>query len=201
MNDFEYFSSLLIKRLFWPLKSIILKIHQLIPLSIKKHFTFSNLETFSFFFFLLCFLTNYIYPKNEITKIKLKTAQWPLSITNHLQLSKIFFQTGHLSQAEEEINQAQKLYQLFKFFDFNEKLEKKINKGINLVNQPKKINQQIKVWQKILKTKPNFRNAYWNLSLLYYQKWENEKALTAWKKSFYLDPNNKITQKIRREIN
>lgn len=59
-----------------------------------------------------------------------------------------------------------------------------------------KIEQQISEWEKILETKPNYRDILLRLTLLHYQIYNQEKAQENWLKVNYLDPNNQEVQKV-----
>lgn len=198
MNDFKVFLILFFKRLFRPAAFVWQKAYQPLPQPIKKHLTLSNLQLFVLCFLFFVLLISYFLPRSKIDKNRLAVARWPLSIKKHVQMAKTFFENGNLEKAKLEITKAKKLYQFFKFFDFRGKAKKYLKEGENLINQPEAIKKKIDYWETVLKTKPNFRDVYLRLSLLYYQLYEDKKAKQAWEKAFYLDPNNEIVREVGR---
>lgn len=59
-----------------------------------------------------------------------------------------------------------------------------------------RIEQEISKWEKILETKPNYRDVLLRLALLHYQIYNQEKSQENWLKANYLDPNNQEVQKV-----
>lgn len=200
MNDFKVFLILFFRRLFKPAILVGKKIYQQLPLSIKKHLTSSNFQLITVYCLLFTLLISYFLPRSKIDKNRLAVARWPLSIKKHVQMAKTFFENGSLEKAKLEITKAKKVYQFFKFFDFKGKAKKYLKEGESLINQPEAIKKKIDYWETVLKTKPNFRDVYLRLSLLYYQLYEDEKAKQTWEKAFYLDPNNEVVREVGKEL-
>ena len=200
MNSFYKFLIVFLKQFLFPFKKIKEKAFTILPLTLKKKITNFSYLTFVFSLILFIFFLNYFIPRNKKERIKLNVAHNPFSVNNHLQLSNLFFQNGDLKQAKKEANIAKKNYSYLSFLDYKKTLKKKLNFNNKQINKPKLINKKIKFWETILKNKANFKDAYLNLCFLRYQIYQNKKAQTAWKKAFYLDPNNQVVKKLGKII-
>lgn len=200
MIDFKVFLTLFFKRFLKPVNLVKEKVYQKIPSSIKSYLTTDNLQFFILALLLLLILSSYLWPKTKVDQTRIAVARWPFSVKKHVQLAKVFFENGDLKKARLEITKAKDLYQFLAIFDFKRKTKSTLETGELLINQPENIEEQINYWQTILKTKPDFRDAYLRLSLLYYQLQQDEKAKEAWQKAFYLDPNNEIVEEIGKLI-
>lgn len=58
------------------------------------------------------------------------------------------------------------------------------------------IEQEISSWEKILETKPEYRDVLLRLALLNWKIYNYDKAKEYWEKADYLDPNNAEVQKV-----
>jgi len=58
------------------------------------------------------------------------------------------------------------------------------------------IEQEVSSWEKILETKPEYRDILLRLALLNWKIYNNDKAKEYWEKASYLDPNNAEVQKV-----
>lgn len=200
MTELEKYCNLLIKRLSRPLTFPTQTVYQSLPSAFKKQLSISNLQFFILVIFIVALLTSYLFPKDSISKTKLRLAHWPLSVKNHLALAEVYFEQGNLNMAKSEVEKANRLYNFFKVFDFRKKTNNQLESSLLMVNSPDYVNQQINYWHDVLKDKPNFRDVYLHLSLLYYQTWDETKAKEAWQKAFYLDPNNQNVKEIGKLI-
>lgn len=200
MTDYRQFIFLFVKRNTQLLRLLAKKSYQLISLPIKKYFTFNIFHLISLNLLILLLLISYFWPRDNFIISQLASIRWPYSIKKRLNLTKAFFAVGDLEKAKLEVKQANSLYQLFKFIDWQGNLKQQLIVTNDLINQPEKIKKQINYWETVLINRPNFRDVYLKLSLLYYQLWEVDKARENWNKAFYLDPNNEVVQKIGKEL-
>jgi tetratricopeptide (TPR) repeat protein len=60
--------------------------------------------------------------------------------------------------------------------------------------------QEIESWEKVLETKPEYRDILLRLALLNWKIYNNDKAKEYWEKANYLDPNNIEVQKVGKII-
>lgn len=68
------------------------------------------------------------------------------------------------------------------------------------VNQKLIIEKEIYSWEKILETKPEYRDVLLKLSLLNWQLYQTDQAKIYWEKASYLDPNNREVQEVGKII-
>jgi len=146
-----------------------------------------------FVFFL--FLAGHLRPKGQIDQARLAVGRWPCSPQKRLQLAEILLANNQERLALNEYYQAEGFYHLSPFALPN-KLKKKLLETKKLVFQAKEIREEIDYWQKVNQAKPYYRDGLLNLSLLYYQLWQDQLAQEVWQKAFYLDPNNTRVKKI-----
>ena len=64
--------------------------------------------------------------------------------------------------------------------------------------KPRKIRQEIEFWEEIIKEKPNYRDAYFQLAILNYQIYQKEKTLQYLQKTFELDANFEPAKKLEK---
>ena len=57
-----------------------------------------------------------------------------------------------------------------------------------LAGRPDEIKNEISSWEKVLTEENESRDVLLNLSLLYYQLYQDEAAKAYWQRAFYLDP-------------
>lgn len=201
MIDYQQFIFLFVKRIIQPLRVLAKKSYQLITLPIKKYLTSYILHLISLAILFIILLASYFWPRDNFINRQLTSLRWPYSIKKRLDLTKAFFDVGDLEKAKLEVKQANSLYQLFKFIDWQGNLKQQLIITNDLINQPEKIKKQINYWETILINRPNFRDVYLKLSLLYYQLWQDDKARENWHKAFYLDPNNEVVQEVGKIVN
>lgn len=141
-------------------------------------------------------LSSYFSPLNQFYQAKLNLNRWPLSPQAHCYLAKIYFNAGDEENAVKELEKGIQLYSSLYFLDFNQSWKNNLKKTEKLILSPKKTKEEITYWETVLKTRPHYRDLFLRLSVLNYQVFQNEKTHFYWKKAFYLDPNNKTTQKL-----
>ena len=201
MINCKAFLIVFFERLLRPITIVWEKIYQLFPQLVKSQFTIYNLQFTILLLFLLIFLANYLWSKDEITKAKLKAAHWPIFPTSHFKMAQAYFNNGYEEEAKKEFYQAATSFRFFlgkKIFLWWQKEAEETNK---LITKKDKIENKIEYWEQILNNKPNFRDVYLRLAVLYYQILQDGKAKKAWEKAFYLDPNNEVVQKVGKELN
>jgi len=201
MTDYQQFIFLFVKRSVQPSRLLAKKSYQLIPLPIKKYLTSYILHLISLAILFIILLVSYFWPRDNFINSQLAVIRWPYSIKKRLNLTKAFFDVGDLEKAKLEVKQTNNLYQSFKFIDLQGNLKQQLITTNDLINQPEKIKKQINFYETVLINKPNFRDVYLHLSLLYYQLWQDDKARENWQKAFYLDPNNEVVQEVGRLVN
>jgi len=167
---------------------------------IEKKISLANIQTLILLLLFLIFLGNHFYPRNEIVQAQLEIRNWPLSIKKHLQMAEVYFNRGYKKQAIEEFKKAEILYNSLSFLDLLNNTKNRIEKTKKLLFYPEKIRQDINYWETVLKSKPHFRDVFLRLSILNYQLYQHKKTREYWEQAFYLDPNNKVVQKLGRII-
>lgn len=102
-----------------------------------------------------------------------------------------WFDTGNEEMALKELELANKLL-IIK----TNKAETALRKAEEAVTRPEKIRQEIESWEKILETRPEYRDVYLRLSLLNLSLYNNEAAKLSWERASYLDPNSEEVQEV-----
>lgn len=200
MSDLQKFTTLFFSRITQPLQIVGKKIYQSLPQAIKSKLLAFNLSLIAIILLFLVLWLNYFWPRNLFVARSLAVVRWPNSVKKHVELAKTLFDLGDLSQAQEEIQLAKKYYKYWQVVDISGGLKKAIDEGDQYINQKAAIESQINNLETILQDKPHYRDVYLQLSIRYYQLWQNDKAKEYWNKAFYLDPNNEIVQKVGREL-
>ncbi len=201
MSELKDFSKLFLRRFFWPLGVISKKFYQFLPEPIKKYLTFEFIHAACLVLLFLVVWMGYFWPRNKLADKQLAVVRWPYSVNKNLDMANVLFETGNLDKAKLAIQRAQFLYQLYKPLDIGGRINKQLQEGQNLTSQPVKIQQQINYWETVLSGKPNFRDVYLKLSLLYFELWQDDRSREYWEKAFYLDPNNQKVKEIGKLIN
>ena len=65
---------------------------------------------------------------------------------------------------------------------------------------PEEIKELIQSWEKILAEKPNYRDGYLQLALLYYKLYEDEKAAEYLQEALIIDPNFEAAKQLERTL-
>ena len=140
---------------------------------------------FSCFCFLFLNLHALIFPENErFEKGKKEVLNSPFNPQSHLNLAKVYLGIGNLEEAERELFLAENLASTKsqELISLEEMLKKKRER-------PRKIRQEISFWEKIIKEKPDYRDAYFQLAVLYYQIGQKGEVGKYLQKTLDLDPN------------
>ncbi len=201
MSELKDFSKLFLRRFFWPLGVVGKKFYQSLPQVVQSQLTTDNLQLVTLISLFVVLWMGYFWPRNKLVYRQLAVVRWPYSVNKNLDMANVLFETGDLDKAKLAIEHAQPLYQFYKPIDMGGRISKRLQEGQELINQPTKIQKQINYWETILSGKPNFRDVYLKLSLLYHQLWQDDKAREYWGKAFYLDPNNPKVQEIGKVVN
>lgn len=120
---------------------------------------------------------------------------WPWSSRAHSQMALAWFEAGNETKALEELKLGNDLL-IIK----TRAAEASLKKAEDKVTQPGKVRQEIASWEKILETRPNYRDVYLRLAILNYQVGEIKQAQSDWEKANYLDPNNEEVIKVGKII-
>lgn len=154
---------------------------------------FKFLPTFFIVLLLLILLINTFLPKNFLEKAKSGVSSWPHSAKAHLRFSLALFQAGYQEQAEKELRLAQKSLKI----TTPQKLFQEVEWHIQ---EPEKIQQEINLFEEILKEKSWYRDVFLNLSLLYDRLYQKKKSKEYFDKAFYLDPLNEKIQEVGKAL-
>lgn len=125
-----------------------------------------------------------------------KSAQLPWSITNRIHLAETLFLNGQIEAAQKEVNKISQSRMLSIALSLRPKLKSEYQAVSKLVFTPSRINAKIDYWKQVLLKKPNYRDAYLELAILYYQIKDDQKSKQMWQKAFNLDPNGEKVKKV-----
>lgn len=150
-------------------------------------------------------LTSLFLPKNGFQQIKERLVRNPNDFEAHLQLAEKFLANNQFEEAEKVLLLAQQSRQLN-----NEAIEQSKVLGTSLkfeqlwkqkhFSDPKDIKKLITAWERIIQEKPNYRDAYLQLAILYYKLSENNKAKEYLGKALEIDPNFEATKQLEEII-
>ena len=124
-----------------------------------------------------------------------KVSWWPWSSKAHSQMAVMWLKIGNEEKAVEELKIANKLM-VIKI----KASEEELKKAEEAVNEPEKIRQEIKSWEKIVEEKPSYRDVWLRLAVLNYQLKNDDNAREALEVAMYLDPNDAQVQEIKEII-
>ncbi|GEM_PF-5692453 len=141
-------------------------------------------------FLLLSSLLNQTLLASDFDRAKTTVASWPQLAKSHLVFSLALFKTGSLDYQKELILAKNSLF-------WN---EKKFAQQLKILNQPQLLNEVLKQWQALLDQGIESPEIYLNLSLIYYQFYQNQTAQKLWEKAFYLDPNSQLVNTVGKII-
>jgi len=136
---------------------------------------------------------SFFYPKNEIQTLKIRLLNNPYDFKSHLALAEKLLTNNQFEQAEQTLLLAQGLQitnsanQKVLGETTNSQLQKLWQK--KHYADPKDIQRLIDAWEKIVEEKPNYRDGYLQLAVLYYKIYENGKAKEYLNKALEIDPN------------
>ncbi|MBM3205583.1 tetratricopeptide repeat protein [Candidatus Shapirobacteria bacterium] len=128
-------------------------------------------------------------PLKETQKIKNRLLNNPGDFNSYLSLAEKFIQNNQFEQAEQALLLAANLKTNSQVLGKTEPA--KINQLWQKKQQadPQDLKRLISGWEQIVKQKPDYRDAYLQLAVFYYQTWQNEKAKEALRKALLIDPN------------
>lgn len=172
---------------------------QFFPQNLRKK-TAEFLKIFFFLLFSFYFLLNLhseLYPENEeLAQAKKGVLASPFGAKNHLNLAKIYLEMGNLGLAEKELSLAQDLGATF-----SADLKTVANALEIAKSRSSKIRQEISFWEKVVKEKPDYRDAYFQLAVLNYQLNHIKKAKEFLLKTLEIDPNFESAKKLEKILN
>jgi len=154
--------------------------------------------TFLFFIFYFLFLNLHssLFPENEKLDQALKRVlNYPFQSKSHELLAKIYLESSHLKAAQKELSLAKELSSpdLINLKELEEVVEK-------AKKEPEKIRQEISFWEEIIKEKPDYRDAYFQLAVLNYKIGNHQQAKKWLKEVFNLDPNFEPVKKLEKLV-
>ncbi len=157
---------------------------------------------------ILLLIVSLLSPKNEIQVLKIHLLNNPYDFETHLALAEKLLNNNQFEEAEKLLLLAQKLQapisnaQFSNNFVLGEKSSTKLEElwQKKHYSDPQDIQHLITSWEKIIKEKPNFRDGYLQLAILYYKIYENEKAKESLKKALLIDPNFEPSKELKKII-
>ena len=154
---------------------------------------------FCFLFFAFCFLSlnlhSSFFPENEgLAKARRRVLNSPFNPEVHANLAEIYLETGDLEKAERELFLANRL-SVSTSSPGLERATISLNKA---KERPEKICQEISFWEEVIKEKPDYRDAYFQLAILYYQINQKEETAKYLQKALELDPNFRPAKKLEK---
>lgn len=155
--------------------------------------------TFLFLLFSFLFLNLYslTFPeREELDKVKRKVLLSPFEPKTHVGLAKTYLKLGYFELAEKEL-------MLAKSLTSTPPLSlKEVEKALKEAKEePQKTCQEIAFWEKAIQEKPDYRDAYFQLAVLYSQLSQKEKAREYLQKTLKLDPNFEAGKKLDKILN
>lgn len=144
-----------------------------------------------------------ILPDDFLSLMQAKVAVMlsPNDLSSHLILAREYLKRGGMEEVERELLLAQELAGRNKEATNYSVLGTSLSPleiSAKLRSEPQRIRDEIAFWEKIIAEKPDYRDAYLQLSILNYQIYENEKAKIYLKKVLYLDPNFESAKKLEK---
>lgn len=108
----------------------------------------------------------------------------------HYRLAEVYEATDNWPEAKKELLLALELS------TNSEVIGKELTKVNTVINEPGRIKAEIGYWEKETITKPDYRDAYLQLAVRYFQLYRTDLAKQNLQKAFSLDPNFEITKKL-----
>lgn len=144
-------------------------------------------------------ITNFLFwPKMPL---QIALSQNSRDLETNLKMADFLLSQNKFIEAEKALKISQQLEVEGKFLGKNE-----INEQLAALWQrkhltdPKDISLMIGQWEKIVKQKPNYRDGYVQLSLLYLSLRQKSEALENIQKAYLLDPNSPWVIELKKEI-
>jgi len=130
----------------------------------------------------------------EFEKVKKGLVKNPTDPSLHLKLAEIYKKANDFKKAEKEILTARQYTSEKKTLDKNlEELKK-------LEQKPQEIKTEIEKLEKAVSLYPNWRDAWFKLSVLYWQIFDENKARFSLEKVLELDPNFQAAKDLKKII-
>lgn len=157
---------------------------------------------------LLAFLVLYslLLPKDKFQLAKEQLIKEPHDLQAHLVLAEEYLNQNQIEEAEKELLLVQE--KSGSRLMNNESSSQVLGEQSSLkweglwqrkqAAKPEDIRRMIASWEKIISAKPNYRDGYLQLAVLYYQVFENEKAKENLEKALELDPNFKPAKEMEK---
>lgn len=175
--------------------------------SFLKSPKFLTAEIIVLLILLLFLISNYLRPK-EIQKLKtqINAALTQNDLSNgyrlvnqtlllspndpalHLTLAQIYQKTNNWDKAAQELQLAAQLD------PNNKQLLINLQNTENILNEPRKIQEQVSFWEKEVKSKPDYRDGWLQLAKGYYQLYQTDKAKLSLNHAWQIDPNYQPTK-------
>lgn len=163
-------------------------------LSLFLNFLLKIFLLFSLFSLLFLNLHFSFFPENEeLAKVRREVLISPLDSQSHLNLTKVYLGIGDLEAAEREFLLAKSLSSTGSPNLKN--IEESLMKA---KERPEKIHQEISFWKKIVKERPDYRDAYLQLAVLNYQISQTKEAKKYLQNALELDPNFEPAKKLEK---
>lgn len=178
--------------------------------SLFPHFTrkisalvWVRLGKLSLWSLLLAFLAINLYAKANLAPTYwdklVSTLSQPYATTPHLALAQALWQDGLWKEAHHELRLAQ-AYWKPQLTPTGNPVLGAASTPADLLSQwqslPAHLRRQYAYWQRVIKEKPDYVDAYLNLGALGYQLFRDEQAKLYLEKALLLDPNSQLGQKL-----
>ena len=115
---------------------------------------------------------------------------YPFSPAPHVKMASFFGQINDWEKAKQELRLAIELSQ------DKADLEERLRDMTTVMNQPQRIREEIDYWEKVAEEKPDYRDAWIQISIRYWQLYETSKAKEVLAKAKEIDPNNETVAKL-----
>lgn len=141
------------------------------------------------------FFKSFFIPKDRFQQVKENILQDPRNTETRLELIEIYLKNNQFIEAEDELEKLESL-----------KGAKKLSGAIAALWQtkyredPKELEKQSDQWEEMLASRPDYRDGWLKLTLLYLKLGENEKAQKTLETALSLSPNYKITKELEKFI-
>lgn len=149
-------------------------------------------------------LGSFFLPKDDWQLIKEKLIANPDDFQLHVQLAEKLLADRRFDEAEKELLLAQEIGQTDRSSSPNQKVlglqsQSRLEElwQEKHYNDPKDVQQLIVSWEKIVEEKPNYPDAYLQLTLLYLKSDNSQKASENLKKALDLDPGNQEAKQLQ----
>lgn len=142
-------------------------------------------------------ISNFIFstfsPSSSFDKAKQEILKEPNKPGGYLKLADEFLKVNNFEEAKKELS-------LGLSFSFDSSLKKKIGEVEEEIRKPSEIRKEILEWEKIVSEKPDYRDGFLRLALLYYRIFAKEKARENLNKALAVDPNFKPAREIEKRF-